>query len=183
MKRNTLIVISFSVILIIVSWVGAYLWVQSERAVFIDRLNRLDYSLVHSDSISDYLVEDVDLTLEDLTNKNPADTRLRSFPELYLAARALGYAGERESSVKYYSEAEKYLDDYHKREDVIADFYMSYISQATAIEGGKEELARIADRAAKAIDGLSSMSDQEKGHYKQTLNVYVTGEALYDEEE
>lgn len=183
MKRNTLIVICVSVVLVVASWVGAYLWVQSERTVFIDRLNRLDYSLVHRDSISDYLVEDVDLTLEDLTNKNPADTRLRSFPELYLAARALGYAGEREASVKYYSEAEKYLDDYRKREDVIADFYMSYISQATAIEDGKEELARIADRAATAIDGLGSMSDQEKGHYKQTLNVYVTGEALPDEEE
>lgn len=183
MKRSTLMVISVSIILIVASWVGAYLWVQSERTVFIDRLNRLDYSLVHGDDISDQLVEDVGYSLKELTDKEPADTGLGSFPEFYFVSRALGYAGSVDASLKYYAAAEKELEGYHNRENLLADFYMSYISQATATEGGKEELARIADRAATAIDGLGSMSDQEKGHYKQTLNVYVTGEALPDEEE
>lgn len=182
MRRNTIIISISALVVVVASWVIAFLWIQGQRTVYLDRLNRLDYAFVSQDDVSGYLMEDLGVSLDKLTKTAPADSGIRSFPELYLAARVLGQVGDSELSVDYYLAAENKLSGYHRRQDVTADFYMAYISQA-AISKDRGDIEAVAKRASGAFDGLRSISDTDRRLYEQAINVYVTGEGPVDEEE
>ena len=177
MKKSIVVIIAL-LILLVISWVGAFLWVRSERQVSLDRLNRIDYISVQDAMLSQYVQEDIGLPLSELREKDPADTGLGSFPELYLVARVMNSTGNGETSLKYFAEADKKLDTYHKKESVAADFYLAYVS---TMGSDSDDIEALASRAEKAVE-TSSLTDEEKVRYRQSLQIYVTGEAPSEEE-
>lgn len=177
MKKSTIVIIALIVVLV-GSWVGAFLWVRSERVASLDRLNRMDYSATQSDKIPASLQEDIGLSLDEVRDKDPSSTGLRSFPELYLVARVLTITGDAESSAKYYKATEGYLENYHKKQEVAPDFYLAYIAAVSS----DEEKKSIASRAEAVVNNLSVLSSGEKAYYVQMLQVYATGEAAPSEE-
>ena len=165
---------------LVLSWVGAFFIINSERNKSLDILNRLDYTLVSSDDLSKYLQEDVGVTLGELREADPAEGRLRAFPELYLVARAMGSSGNSDIAIKYYGEAEKRLDTYHAKDSVVADFYLLYVS---TLGVGSDGLDDLINRANKAIDSTESLSDDDKDMYKRLLQGYTGDGIAVDKEE
>ena len=178
MKKSTIVIIALIVVLV-GSWVGAFLWVRSERVASLDRLNRLDYSLLPDSRLSEYLRADVGLSLDELRKTSPVDAKLRSFPELYLVARVLADNGETDNALAYYKEAEKYLTAYTGKDDITPDFYLAYMG---ATPYGEERTA-IGERASKLIEAIPSLSKDQKSYYDGMVRVYSTGELNTEEGE
>ncbi len=177
MKKPLIIALGV-VVLVGAAGVGAAVWAQAQKSQQIDLYNRIDYRLSGDARISEYLKEDVGLTVEELAETEPAKTGLNSFPELYLVARSMMMIGDTGSSLNYYQAAEKKLDGYGKKDQVVLDFYLSYIEAQSYLDATK--VGQIVERATGAVDSSNSLSNEKKEQYKDFIGASQPGEVAQE---
>lgn len=142
---------------------AAFLWVNHERSLAADRLNRVDYSFIGTDNLSEYLESDLGLSFDKLLKTKPQDSGLRFFPEFYLAARALSPEGDGKVALSYFEKADSMISRYRKKDEVAADFYYDYIGLAASVRQ-TDTVDILKDKAIAAIKDSKRLSNEDKRH-------------------
>lgn len=99
---------------------------HQERQARMEMMSRVDYSLLAPEQLGAVVQRDLGVSLDDLKQKGPQEVGLRHFPQVFLAARTLGWVYEEKQALVYYQRAAELLDSYTDDKAVRLAFYGHY---------------------------------------------------------